>query len=724
MQKPTNRLAQQSSPYLLQHAHNPVDWYPWGNEAFELARKHDRPIFLSVGYSTCYWCHVMERESFENERVAEVMNRRFVNIKVDREEHPDVDQFYMTFVQLLTGQGGWPMSVFLLPDGRPFFGGTYFPPEDGHGRPGFMTVLRAIDDAFRSRRAEIESSASELLEAMRRASAVWPGSGVLDSQQLDEWLRRSTSDFDHRWGGFGGAPKFPRQTLLNLMLTRIEQGPDDELSQRLAGMLARTLDAMAQGGIRDHLAGGFHRYATDARWRIPHFEIMLYDNAMLARIYARASRLPGRAGDAKIARGVLDFVLRELRDTGGAFHSALDAEANAREGLTYLWTPDEVKSLLPSDLAGPFCAAYGLDEGFNFADPHHGDGTEYANVLYLAKPEMEDDPRIVKAREMLLQARRERPQPRKDDKVLTAWNGLMIRALADSATILGEPGYVQAASEAATFLLRVHRDASGRLLRTSRGGVASLPATLDDYAFLADGLLALGDATADPSWKATAADLVEILLRDFADESTGALYFTDASATDLPFRQVLVGDSPLASGNAVAASVLLRLGRKADAGRILRALSGQMAAFPHGMSSMIESAMLSMGGEGSPKIGEPVRSMGPKVGTPGAPIRVEVTWPSGCECRIGVYPGAGWTFPRTSDGASPPRLLAGGSAGNVSVETVRLGETEAVFVVTPDPTQAGQFEMELFFQLCGGGTCLPEQKQVILITPGGEIRST
>ncbi|HEY8667273.1 MAG TPA: thioredoxin domain-containing protein, partial [Tepidisphaeraceae bacterium] len=391
----TNRLSAETSPYLLQHAHNPVDWHAWGPEAFAAARAQNKPIFLSVGYSTCYWCHVMERQSFENERVAGEMNARFINIKVDREERPDVDQLYMMAVQVLTRHGGWPMSVFLTPDLRPFYGGTYFPPTDQQGRPGFITLMKGIEDAYRNRPQDVEKTANQLVDILKQlAQPAPPDSAIaINAAFIDSQVARAISDYDAEHGGFGSAPKFPRQTLLELLLRYIDEDPNQPTStaqgdtarfkEQVRRRLFHTLDALAAGGIRDHLGGGFHRYSTDAQWLVPHFEIMLYDNAMLAWIYVDAYRQSENRQYAAVARGILDFVLREMTSSSGAFYTALDAEVDAREGLSYLWTAEEVEALLGKTDARIFSKVYGLDEGPNFADPHHGPGHPDTNILYM-----------------------------------------------------------------------------------------------------------------------------------------------------------------------------------------------------------------------------------------------------------------------------------------------------------------------------------------------------
>ena len=627
----TNRLAQETSPYLLQHAHNPVDWYPWGPEAFEKARREDKPIFLSVGYSTCYWCHVMERQCFENESIAAEMNARFVNIKVDREERPDVDQLYMTAVQVLTRQGGWPMSVFLTPDLEPFYGGTYFPPQDNYGRPGFPRLLVMLEEAYRTRPQDVKQTTEQLRGILRQmAEPRRPSRDItLNAEAIDQIIERSTSDFDPVHGGFGGSPKFPRQTLLQLLLAQ----PNET---RLK-MLTRTLDALAEGGIRDHLGGGFHRYSTDAQWLVPHFEIMLYDNAMLGWIYVEAWRQTGLTRYATVARGIFDFVLREMTSPEGAFYTAFDAEVDSREGLNYLWTRSEIENVLkcahkpeaegaadapgsssdlklqisnlkseePGASAAPsasglnddvelFLRVYGVDRGPNFVDPHHGAGTPDQNILYLPKPleqvaaaaKMsldELDAKLAPMRQKLYETRSKRKQPLLDTKVLTSWNALMIRAMAHGGKILNEPRYTAAAEKCATFLLKKHRDAAGRLYRTSRDGSApKVEAFLDDHAFLADALLELG-------WRDQAIKIADAMEKEFGGEHSG-FYFTSKSATDLIVRQMVGTDSPLPSGNGVAAKVMLELGRADAAGKTLAAFAQSMEDHGEGMSALVEAA--------------------------------------------------------------------------------------------------------------------------------------
>lgn len=585
--RPANRLWRETSPYLLQHQHNPVDWFAWGDEAFKLARDERKPIFLSVGYSSCYWCHVMERESFENDDVARMMNEHFINIKLDREERPDIDQLYMTAVQLLTGQGGWPMSLWLTPDLKPLYGGTYFPPDDRHGRPGFLRLCEAVGDAWKNRREQVEQQADQIVDAMKKLSA--PSKRNDDSISFDivRLIEQSVHDFDPRHGGFGHAPKFPRQTLLTMLLDALES-PRDELKSMkptIESMLTRTLDAMADGGIHDHLGGAFHRYSTDAKWLVPHFEIMLYDQAMLAPIYARASRLLKNDRYQRVARGVCDFVLREMRSDDGAFFSAFDAEANAREGSTYLWTEKEIDELLGGS-SRKFKDVYGIELGNNFTDPHHDQGLPSANVLYLPRgADLENDLDLIAARTKLLQARNRRAQPSLDRKVLTAWNALMIEALAICSIELNEPGYREAAMRCAGYLLKNHVQRDADLLHSSFAGLAKGLGNLDDYSFIINALLTLSDTTNDRRWHDAASRLAVPMIQRFSDD--GAMFFSDERADDLIIRQKVTTDSPLPSGNAIAARGLMKLGRTTIARSILADCSDLIHRSPESHSSMI-----------------------------------------------------------------------------------------------------------------------------------------
>ncbi len=602
----TNRLSLETSPYLLQHQHNPVDWYPWGAEAFERARREDKPIFLSVGYSTCYWCHVMERQSFEVKAIAAEMNQRFINIKVDREERPDVDQLYMTAVQILARQGGWPMSVFLTPDLRPFYGGTYFPPTDGHGRPGFVTLLRAIEDAYRNRRPEVEKTATQLVGILSRlAEPAAPEAPIaVDLAWIGSLIDRSLDDYDPNHGGFGGAPKFPRETLLELLLVYLDPSQANgkavtgERAARLRRMVLHTLDALEAGGIRDHLGGGFHRYSTDAQWLVPHFEIMLYDNAMLAWCYAEAFRQTREPRYAEVARGVLDFVLREMTSPDGTFYTAFDAEVDAMEGASYLWTTEQIDAVLGGD-AAIFKSAYGVDRGPNFADPHHGNGVADQNILYLPESllavaarlgmaPIDLESKLATMRGTLLTTRADRKQPQLDTKILASWNALMIRAMAHAGIVLEEPQYLSVAQAAADSLLRQLRTPDGGLLHSVG---RDTPGFLDDYAFLGQALHSLHNAGVAGTWDAQARELAEQIIRRFGDAEAGGFYFTDQFSTDLIVRQKTATDSPLPSGNAVAAMNLLHLGDVDRARDVIAAFAQQTSDHGEGMSSMVQAGL-------------------------------------------------------------------------------------------------------------------------------------
>ena len=589
-----NHLAKETSPYLRQHMHNPVDWWPWGEEAFEEARRTNRPIFLSVGYSTCYWCHVMERECFENSKIADLMNKTCVNIKVDREERPDIDQLYMTAVQLLTNSGGWPMSVFLTPDLKPFYAGTYFPPVDHQNRPGFPRVLLAIDEAFRDRRDKIDATCDDLIKAITQINQTPAATNAPSVAELADVALRAASDYEPKFGGFGRAPKFPRQTLLSALLEICDSHGHELIDARKVIMpkLSHTLHEMAAGGIRDHLGGGFHRYSTDAKWLVPHFEIMLYDQALLALVYARAARVLDQPYFADVARGVFDFVLRELTDPNGGFHTGLDAEVDAREGLNYLWTPAQVADVLGADAAEKFNDVYGLAKGFNFADPHHSDGTPDANVLFRdASFEIESDPSLAAMRAALLSARSVRKQPRLDNKVITEWNGLMIRALAVAARELPDSArYLAAATRAADFLMSTHFTGD-RLLRASVEGVAKHPATLDDYAALALALIELFNTTGDPRWKGEHDCVMSLLATEFGDPSSHAMFLTSPAATDVIVRQRVARDSPLPSGNGMVALAAIEAKDAGRAREIVGAFGAPVVNQPDSLCTLFEAAV-------------------------------------------------------------------------------------------------------------------------------------
>ncbi len=557
----TNRLATETSPYLLQHAHNPVDWYPWGPEALTRAKLLDRPIFLSIGYAACHWCHVMERESFEDEGTATFLNARFIPIKVDREERPDLDQIYMSAVQAMTGGGGWPMSVFLTPEGRPFYGGTYFPPAPGHGLPSFQQLLQGIDRAWREQRGDLEQSAAQLV-AQIQASSRTPGSAPPIPGLLDTAVALIELGFDAANGGWGGAPKFPQPMTVEFLLRRAAAG-----DKRALPMARRTLDRMADGGLRDQLGGGFHRYATDAIWLVPHFEQMLYDNAQLARAYLHAWASTGDARYRDVATGTLDYLLRELTTDDGAFAASQDADTEGVEGKTFTWRAEDIRAALGDD-AALFSTAYGVTEGGNW---------EHVNILSRIRPTAdlatlyglkaaEVEAKLAAARETLLSLRARRPQPARDDKALAAWNGLAIGALADAARLLqfvpdraaDVSRYRDAAARAADVILGGLLGADGRLGRSWKDGRATGQGVLEDYANLADGLLALYEATFDERWFTTARQLADAILERFTDPD-GGFFDTATDHERLVTRPKDVQDNATPSGGAVATLVLLRL---------------------------------------------------------------------------------------------------------------------------------------------------------------------
>jgi len=571
-----NRLSGETSPYLLQHAHNPVDWYPWGEEALARARAEDRPILLSIGYSACHWCHVMERESFENADIARLMNDTFVNIKVDREERPDLDNIYMEAVQAMTGQGGWPMTMFLTPDGAPFYGGTYFPPADRMGMPGFPRVLRSVAEAYRRSPDAVRDSAQDLRGSLGR-SLMGYAEGALTPAVTAHAYQGLADAFDPTYGGFGGAPKFPQPMNFEFLLRHHHRTGEPHALE----MTRVTLDHMAHGGIYDQLGGGFHRYATDAIWLVPHFEKMLYDNALLARVYLEAYQVTGDEEYRRVVEETLDYVTREMTSPEGGFYAAQDADSEGVEGKYFVWTPHEIAAVVGADDAPLVCAYYGVTERGNF---------EGENILHRmisladaarnagATPERMRAA-VERARPLLLAARERRVKPGRDDKILTAWNGLTLRAFADAARVLGRDDYRAVAERSANFLLTNLKTGDGRLLRTYKDGRAKIDGYLDDYAALADGLLALYACTFEPRLFAEARALADAILARFWDEREGGFYMTsDDGHTELISRPKELFDNAVPSGNSTAVDVLLRLaalsGENSYAERAERTLQG------------------------------------------------------------------------------------------------------------------------------------------------------
>ncbi|MFM7035650.1 MAG: thioredoxin domain-containing protein [Planctomycetia bacterium] len=569
MPSTSNALADSTSPYLLQHADNPVHWQPWSPEALARAAREDRPIFLSVGYSACHWCHVMAHESFENESIAAILNEHFVNIKVDREERPDLDAVYMSAVQLLTGRGGWPMSVFLTPDLEPFFAGTYWPPEQRGGMAGFPQVLHAVIDAWRNRREQVSKQAGEITEALSRSlvTAGPDGGGLPDAGLLEQAARSLERMYDPHHGGFGAAPKFPHPMDLRLLLrTAQRSGRIDDVE-----MAANTLACMAAGGIHDHLGGGFARYSVDARWLVPHFEKMLYDNALLAVAYLEAHQATGRADFAAVVRSTLDYLIRDMTDPAGGFWAAEDADSEGEEGKFYVWSPEEIFAVLGEEEGRLFCEAYDVTPRGNF---------EGHSILNLPRPlsavarahgidPRSFEERMANDRSALRIARGARVRPGTDDKLLVAWNGLAIDAFARAGAVLGEPRYTEAAARAAAFILSDCRDAKGRLAHQWRKGRASGLAFAEDLACLAEGLVSLYEATFDERWVSEACGLVDHLLGEddsgplhdggFLDPETGAFFRTSPSHESLIIRQHDMLDNATPSATGMAATVLVRL---------------------------------------------------------------------------------------------------------------------------------------------------------------------
>ena len=572
--KHTNRLINETSPYLQQHAHNPVDWYPWGEEALEKAKREGKPILLSVDYSACHWCHVMERESFENEDIAGLMNQHFVSIKVDREERPDIDNIYMQAVQALTQQGGWPMTVFLTPDGRPFYGGTYFPPDDRrYGQqvmPGFTRILLSMADAYKNRHQDVEEQASQVADYLKQRSSsplrgkLGSPSGEIPLELLNTASRALAAEFDPVHGGFGGAPKFPNtmslELLLRVHLHRLAGEIDAQAERPELEMVETSLQHMANGGIYDQLGGGFHRYSVDARWLVPHFEKMLYDNALLSRIYLHTYLLTENPLYRRIVEETLDYVVREMTSPRGGFYSTQDADSEGEEGKFYLWTLPEIEAALLPDDAIPFMRYYDVTSGGNFEGKNilhvEQDAEKVADDTYVSLDVLQDS--LKRGREMLFKVREQRVKPGRDEKVLTSWNGLMLRSFAEAARYLSRPDYLQVAINNAEFLLSELRS-DGRLLRTYKDGRAHLNGYLEDYTFLADGLLALYEASFNPRWFSEARSLMDEAIKLFADEQNGGFFDTGSDSEALVSRPKDIVDNATPAGNSVAADVLLRL---------------------------------------------------------------------------------------------------------------------------------------------------------------------
>ncbi|MEE8521106.1 MAG: aldo/keto reductase [Gemmatimonadota bacterium] len=632
----TNRLINSTSPYLLQHAHNPVDWHPWGPEALEEARKLERPILLSIGYSACHWCHVMERESFEDETIAALMNENFISIKVDREERPDLDEIYMAAtVAMNQGQGGWPMTVFLTPELEPIFAGTYFPPQDMHGRPGFPAVLTQVARAWREDRHNLKERAREFVERLRQQRGTRTPLAV-GEPELRVALEEFASAFDPTYGGFGPAPKFPPATGLSLLLRLYRRLEEPHALQ----MVQATLDGMANGGIYDHIGGGFARYSTDGRWLVPHFEKMLYDNALLARTYLEGYQASGDEFFARVATETLDYVLRDMTSPEGGFYSSTDADSEGEEGKFFVWTPEQIAKILDEEEARRFCAYYDITPAGNWEGvsipntprPPH----VVAQSLGISGEELQET--IQSTRQKVLAARAKRVRPELDDKILTAWNGLMISAFAEGHRILGESRYLEAGERAAEFVLSTLAKPDGRLLRTYRAGVAHLNAYLEDYAYLSEGLVDLYEAGGEARWLREGERLLERTIADFADEQSGAFFNTARDHEKLLMRYKDGTDGATPAGNAVAASALARISYHLDrkdlreaAIRAIKAYGRTIERFPRGFAKSLSVVdflleapleLALVGRKGSPDLGALQRVVGGRY----LPNRIQATF--------------------------------------------------------------------------------------------------
>ncbi len=603
----TNKLIEETSPYLLQHAHNPVEWYPWGEEAFAKAKAEDKPVLVSIGYSACHWCHVMEHESFEDEEVARIQNEHFVNIKVDMEERPDVDQIYMNFVQLTTGRGGWPMNVFITPDKLPFFGGTYFPPTQRHGMPSWRQILLSIAEAWKERRDELMKSAVDILGELRRLSVTGLASGGVDHAMLDAAFQSYVRSFDAKEGGWGGAPKFPQAMSLEFLLRYWKRTGDSGALE----MVRKTAEKMANGGIYDQLGGGFHRYAVDAIWLVPHFEKMLYDNAQLIRVYLHLYQITKEEFFRRIAVETLEYVRREMLDASGGFYSSQDADSEGEEGKFFLWTPEEVAEVLGEEDGRAFCQYFDVTADGNF---------EGSNILNRRGRVPDADAsgqagRLRSSREKLFAEREKRVKPFRDEKVLAAWNGLMLAAFAEAAAVLDEPEYLDIATRNADFLLEslVTRQEIttpsaeatppktggefGTLLRTWKDGKAKLNGYIEDYANLADGLIELYQVSGEVRYLEKARELADAMITEFWDGENGGFYFTSNDHEELIVRNKDFFDNATPSGNSVAADVLLRLAKfygeekyERFALTTLRIAAEQIRRYPQGFGRTLSAA--------------------------------------------------------------------------------------------------------------------------------------
>ena len=587
----TNRLIHETSPYLLQHAHNPVDWYPWGEEALSRAKKEDRPILLSIGYSSCHWCHVMEKESFENEEIAGIMNLRFINIKVDREERPDLDELYMNAVQVMTGSGGWPMTVFLTPDLIPFHAGTYFPPEDRGRMPGFSKVLVVVSDYYRSHREEVEKMEAQLKQALRQIVEVIPSQESVSDKVLSKAFNALESQFDPIYGGFGNAPKFPSSMALTFLLRYWKSTG----SKKALEMVEKSLEKMANGGIYDHLGGGFHRYSVDERWLIPHFEKMLYDNALLARTYFEAYQATKKERYRRVGEEILNYVLREMKSPNGGFYSTQDADSEGEEGKFYVWTRDEIKGVLGKEKGTPFCAYYGVATEGNFEGGRSvlniASTLEKVSELY-GMPVAELEKVLIEGRQKLYAERERRARPGRDEKILTSWNGLIISSFVDGFRVTGNEKYLKGAVEAARFIWEMRKD--GHVVRVFSRGKSQVKGYSEDYAFFTQALIDLYEATFETEWLKEAEDLNRRMIDQFWDEKNGGFFFTGKENESLIARSKNPYDNAIPSANSVAVFNLIKLGHltgeeslKQKAEQILHLFYNFLDQHPSGFAQML-----------------------------------------------------------------------------------------------------------------------------------------
>jgi uncharacterized protein YyaL (SSP411 family) len=597
----TNRLAREKSPYLLQHQHNPVDWYPWGEEAFAKARQENKPLFVSIGYSTCHWCHVMERESFESEEVAKVLNEHFVSIKIDREERPDVDKIYMTFVQATTGQGGWPLNVFLTPDLKPFFGGTYFPPDKRHGRPSFLQTLEQIQQLWQNRHADLVNSAADIHARLEQVGTHQPLSAVILTADV---IRNAGAlfkqSYDPRNGGFGDAPKFPQPSQPQLLLVYAKRFKDEDAIR----MVLHTCERMAAGGIHDQLGGGFARYSVDAQWLVPHFEKMLYDNAQLAQLYLDAFLLSGESRHAETVRDILDYVLRDMRHPEGGFYSAEDADSEGHEGKFYCWTQSELLELLTPEESKVAVRYFGITEKGNFIDHSHPTPLPNQNVLSMVEPKLSDSekPLLASAKKKMFEARSRRVRPHLDDKILASWNGLMLGAMARAAAVLGDKKYREAAEKNLSFLQSKLWDSRQKALyHRWRDGERDKVELLEGYSFLLSGVLDLYQVTLEPKHLDLAIGLAEVMLKKFYDEENGGFWQSAPGAKDLILRVKEDYDGAEPSGNSVAIFTLLKLGKITDrkeftqaAEKSLRLFANRLQQAPQAVPYMLQALDFSL----------------------------------------------------------------------------------------------------------------------------------